>query len=594
VSSFAQTGKQFRGVVDVKGGQVFLHAGGIAVELLNADSPVADLFSSRQGLISTVFGEQSGATIVNARPARVQESAMEPPGPDPALDEILAVARQQESKLRSIPGVVGVRPGFRTVNGAQTAEPALVVLTAGKHTLQELGIPQKMGDINVDVQQADPLEQLSEANALPFWTQLLTGSLPEAAPHIGYVPPTTVTLDECKVRNITCHVGPDAGWTTLGPFLEGTTGTLTVAMYDFDADQIVTAMADLGKSTDAKFQLILQEDKAAETGAVNKLKSAWRDRFEYTRAVVSGPNRIFNNSFHTKVAVRDSKAFWLSSGNWSPNSQPVIPGGAQPTIYNKGNREWHVIIEDETLAGIFEKFIQYDFKMASEVEAPEAAPAMPDLLVPESFFAEAEAAVVQPAPFEPQTFPTAAGAAITVQPLLTPDNYGDFILDLINSAQETLWMQYAYIRAPKDDDKYKRLIEAVASRIKAGVDVRVIVDGRNQIAAHTQSLIALGWGTRNIRLQRSKVHNKGILVDSKIAVVGSQNWSSDGTQYNRDASVILHSPAIARYFGKVFEFDWDNLTRPVSEPEITPMLAPESGPTPAGMVRIPWSAWYGA
>ena len=95
------------------------------------------------------------------------------------------------------------------------------------------------------------------------------------------------------------------------------------------------------------------------------------------------------------------------------------------------------------------------------------------------------------------------------------------------------------------------------------------------------------------RRQTSKVHNKGILVDGNIAVVGSNNWSSDGTQYNRDASLVFHSRPIAQYFMEVFLFDWDNLSRSIGGGhEMTPELAPDSGPTPLGMVRIPWQAWF--
>jgi phosphatidylserine/phosphatidylglycerophosphate/cardiolipin synthase-like enzyme len=95
------------------------------------------------------------------------------------------------------------------------------------------------------------------------------------------------------------------------------------------------------------------------------------------------------------------------------------------------------------------------------------------------------------------------------------------------------------------------------------------------------------------RRQTSKVHNKGILIDGKIAVVGSNNWSSDGTQYNRDASLIFFSRPITQFFTEVFLFDWDNLSTAISTtPETVPVLAPERGPTPLGMVRIPWRAWF--
>jgi len=593
--------KQFVGKVVVEGGRTFLESGGIRVELVTDDPASIRELERLRGVPVRITGQQEGARILRARMVPLPESAAEI-GPDPDLVELLPLAQNPPAPLKEALAsvrehIVGIRPGYR-LSGA-TAEPALVVLTRGLFTADQLHIPRTIGETRIDVQPADPQEQLQGPALLSYWTQLLTGAGEEAAevaPAIKYQPPKDFHLDECKVHNILCHVGPDAGWKTLEPFLDATAERLTVAMYDFDAPQIVEAMVALGRKNDCQFQLILQEDKTEETEAVADLKKAWRARFAYTPALVHGPDRIFNNSFHTKVAVRDGNAFWLSSGNWSPHSQPIVPEGPQPTIYRLGNREWHVVIRDQQLAAIFEGFIRFDFDTAKAAEAggEEAAEApMPDLLVPESFFAEEEAAVVQPAPFEPQEFAT-SGEAVRVQPLMTPDNYPDAILELIEGAEESLWMQYAYIRGPKLSDKYMSLVKAVAKQMQSkNKDVRVIIDRRNEKPADIQALIALGWEPEKIRLQRTAVHNKGILIDSQIAVVGSQNWSPDGTQYNRDASLILRSPQIAKYFAKVFEFDWNNLAAPVSSvPEITPVIATEGVPTPRGMVRIPWNSWY--
>jgi phosphatidylserine/phosphatidylglycerophosphate/cardiolipin synthase-like enzyme len=75
--------------------------------------------------------------------------------------------------------------------------------------------------------------------------------------------------------------------------------------------------------------------------------------------------------------------------------------------------------------------------------------------------------------------------------------------------------------------------------------------------------------------------------------VGSNNWSSDGTQYNRDTSLVFYSEEIAAYYNEVFMFDWDNLTREISKKiSVTPIIAPEGAPTPEGMIRVSWQEWY--
>jgi phosphatidylserine/phosphatidylglycerophosphate/cardiolipin synthase-like enzyme len=518
--------------------------------------------------------------------------ASKPSGDD--VSPTVAAIRLHGDMLRSLPHVLGVRPGYRMLGGDLTKTPAIVVVVdwkAAPETLREADvIPQSLDGIRVDVQEATILERVEGIPSLAYWEKLISGVAAEAAPRISYRPPEDSRLDEIhRTNKILCHVGPDASWQVLEPFLEGTRETLSVAMYEFYARHIADIVVETGSNSTAKLDLILQTNGDAERAVVEDLQGAWGDRLAFTPAVVSGPNRVFANSYHTKVAVRDRQAFWLSSGNWSNTSQPVIPPGPQPTIYTNGNREWHVVIENDELAGLFEDFIKWDFDHAKAAGLPEAEPAMPDLLIPESAFLELEAAVVQPTPFRPRKY-AATGNRVRVRTLMTPDNYADRVRELIESAEKTLYMQFSYINGPRDNDKFRALLDAVAAKMRAGLDVRILV-GRNQDAAHTQRLMELGWDLACMRRQTSKLHNKGILVDSKITVVGSHNWSSDGTQYNRDASIVFYSRPITRYFNTVFQFDWANLSKSVTTREVTPLIA-TSEATPQGMVRVPWHAWF--
>ena len=51
--------------------------------------------------------------------------------------------------------------------------------------------------------------------------------------------------------------------------------------------------------------------------------------------------------------------------------------------------------------------------------------------------------------------------------------------------------------------------------------------------------------------------------------------------------------AITRYFTEVFLFDWNNLSKSIGGgSEMAPLIAPDFGPTPLGMVRVPWRAIF--
>jgi phosphatidylserine/phosphatidylglycerophosphate/cardiolipin synthase-like enzyme len=572
--------KIYRGVVHVAENKVLLDANGVEV-VLDGDR---ERFRPIDGLFSAITGQQEGNVIRNAAPLPQAETAEAEADDSQVFAPVIAAIKSHQPALMAIPGVVGVTPGFRSSSDDISADAAIIVVTKPGTTTTT--VPNNIAGIAVETREATPLEIVEGVLPLSVWE----GIVPEAAPNIGYVPPEPPpALQTVKVHNITCHVGPDSGWKTLKPFLEGTTESLTVAMYEFYAEHIIETVTRLGEESEAKLNMILQVSENDEE-VENVLRDSWPDRLEFTRASVSGPERIFNNSYHTKVAVRDSNSFWLSSGNWSPSSQPLIKPGSEQVLYSKGNREWHVIIEDEPLAKMYEQFIQYDIKQAREVGAPEAAPIMPDLLIPESAMVP-EAMVVQDHPFEAKTFAT-TGAAVKVMPLMSPDNYAAEVLKLIEGATRSVYLQFSYIRQPSHET-FDQIISAIARKMKENLDVRVLV-GSNQKKEHSDLLVGKRrWKRSMFRRQSNKVHNKGILIDGKIAVVGSNNWSSDGTQYNRDTSLVFYSRPIAQYFTEVFMFDWNNLSKPIgSAQEIVPELAPESGPTPLGMVRIPWQAWF--
>jgi phosphatidylserine/phosphatidylglycerophosphate/cardiolipin synthase-like enzyme len=131
-------------------------------------------------------------------------------------------------------------------------------------------------------------------------------------------------------------------------------------------------------------------------------------------------------------------------------------------------------------------------------------------------------------------------------------------------------------------------------RIKHGVDVRIILrdgDTRKMLEA----LKNKGFDMKKIKILKG-CHNKGIVVDSQVAVVSSQNWSADGVQYNRDAGLILYHPGVAKYFEKIFLYDWDNRAHQRATAEkAMPLVAGAAKKTRGtpGWQEIPWSDFHG-
>lgn len=500
------------------------------------------------------------------------------------------------------PGVLSVEPGTLFINGWPTSVQAIVVRVMRKIPLSELDpeerLPRRLGGYRVDVVPASPTEQLAALNA-PL---AAAAPQPLAAAANPYKPipgdPINKVFEISKP--ILCHASPDAGWPTLKKFLNGVQDRLTIAMYDFNAEYIAREIILDVETSNAQVELVLDpQENADELEIQKRLKERLPENYELGLASV-GPNQNFRSAYHEKVVIRDGSAFWLSSGNFSVSSQPDIdPFGPNPpssSIYGLGNRDWHVIVQNGELAQVFEQYIEHDMKAAGATTPPPVA-VFPDLLLPQEMFAETlllEAAA--PLPVAPRALPTPDELPVRVQPLLTPDNYIGHIYDLVQKAEKSLYLQLQYIHASDrvGDERFAELLELVGQKTKQGnFDARIII-GQGDAHFWITELQKPKWGfdPSKIKIQR-RVHNKGIIVDGQIVVVGSHNWSGDGTLRNRDASLIIHNSQIAGYYQSLFLNDWESLARTDVQEHLTPLIIMPGDSTPAGMVRIPWNDFYG-
>jgi phosphatidylserine/phosphatidylglycerophosphate/cardiolipin synthase-like enzyme len=245
-------------------------------------------------------------------------------------------------------------------------------------------------------------------------------------------------------------------------------------------------------------------------------------------------------------------------------------------------------VEHEDLAKTFEAHLLHDHKNNLDADGFEEL-VLPDVLVPAEFFAAdlAAAEAVAFRLFEPfdETRP------FTVTPLLTPDNYHAQVLKLIQSAEDELLIQNQTFNAPSDGHvKLRQLVEAVRAKQADGVKVRVIFRLLDSTKARRtlQNLKRMGFDMSDFRVQKN-CHTKGIVVDRKRVLLGSQNWSNDGVSVNRDASLLVDDEPLARYFADIFDHDWRVLSKAdVNGGFRAVEWAPAGTPTPEGMVRLTW------
>lgn len=115
--------------------------------------------------------------------------------------------------------------------------------------------------------------------------------------------------------------------------------------------------------------------------------------------------------------------------------------------------------------------------------------------------------------------------------------------------------QYIHPSDKAEDQRFVDLINAVAQLQHDGVDVRLILSQWQTQGGWLDKLQAAGIDLAMVRIQVG-VHNKGLVVDSQIVMLSSQNWSGDGVLRNRDASLIVFDEEAAQYYETIFLHDW--------------------------------------
>ncbi len=530
--------------------------------------------------------------------------------------------RQHLAKLRK-PDVLTVRPGFQITKGQLTGKRAIVatVHTKTSNLPANQLLPRAINGVPVDVREATPHQRLRAndpaAAALtqafgrpqdkePIWPlerEMPGGQLIQspkskteraiadftarqplvakavaahaAKPQTPYVPAPNEPLNPVHTTTtIIAHVSPDAGFATLTTFLQGTRHSLVIGMYDFTSGPILALFKTV--LTGAKtLQMVLDNPppnatrNQLDSQTVRELDAALGPRSKIVRALAGDDTLVsavmFPTSYHIKVMVRDNAVLWLSSGNLNNSNQPD-PASPPKTE----DRDWHVIIEDKALANLFAAYLNQDFRSAQAFQIAES-PALTEAVADAAakLAAETKALPTTPIPTATVAAKTFANVSVTLTPLLTPDTlppgtqgqYVSNMLKLIAGAKKTLYGQLQYIEASAASGDYADLLQAIAARVAAGVDVRLIESsefGEQWAEKMKDSGVDL---TANISLQPN-VHNKGFVIDSSAVVVSSQNFSPDGIQFNRDAGVIIESAPIAQYFENVFLADWNNKAKP--------------------------------
>ncbi len=158
--------------------------------------------------------------------------------------------------------------------------------------------------------------------------------------------------------------------------------------------------------------------------------------------------------------------------------------------------------------------------------------------------------------------------------VLNNRDYFPAVEEVLNQAEGSIWVMMYSARYYTEPPKYARnythgedqpysdtnlLLEDLIEAAKRGVEVVVILDSSDWNKENTQEnrLFAkrLKKGGVKVFFDHPQVttHDKLILVDDDLTIVGSTNWTYYALEENNETSVVIKSGEITRAYRRYFQ-----------------------------------------
>lgn len=377
-------------------------------------------------------------------------------------------------------------------------------------------------------------------------------------PRLHRIGESHLPMRSFEVANLTLYSSPDSTHDVLRQLIGGARERLHVHVYEFHSLDLAHRLAqakrahpgiDLQVLVDSQPVGFGAQERHRETQALQEIQVAGG------HVVLSGHGRY--NYHHLKVLVADD-AVAVQSENWVESGVPRDPSA--------GNRGWGAVAHDGALADWMAQWMQGDRN------AWDAQPFVASTFDP--LFEPASETAPRRGDYGPVVAAREFAGPVRVTPIVSPDHTSDPRADplvaVLEGAQRSISVQQLDLSVtasnPLGWHSPDPLLDALARAATRGVEVRV------QAAApfsqtDTGNERAIAWlKERGIHAQVmdragiSTLHNKGIVVDDRIVVVGSMNANHHSRSANREVAFVLEGPGVAAHHQALFDADWTGAT----------------------------------
>jgi phosphatidylserine/phosphatidylglycerophosphate/cardiolipin synthase-like enzyme len=105
----------------------------------------------------------------------------------------------------------------------------------------------------------------------------------------------------------------------------------------------------------------------------------------------------------------------------------------------------------------------------------------------------------------------------------------------------------------------KYLGQALSAALKRGVKIRVLLDRDNARKAYSidEWLAGEGIDVRFIEMKRGNMHHKLMIIDGKLLMTGSYNFTNESEFRNHEAAIFTNNQTLLQSFAAEFERLWN-------------------------------------
>jgi phosphatidylserine/phosphatidylglycerophosphate/cardiolipin synthase-like enzyme len=198
---------------------------------------------------------------------------------------------------------------------------------------------------------------------------------------------------------------------------------------------------------------------------------------------------------------------------------------------------------------------------------------------------------IQPTLYKPEFDPLNINEEMTLSPLFSPDNSVDIYYNWMLKANTSIIIQNQYIRqwdttVSDISEDPSPIIQGVIKANERGVNVKIQINAPEDLAS-VEALVYIYLNSLdNVEVRfmgnsetavennwLSSTHNKLVIIDAKVVIVSSVNYSRQSLTQNREAGMVIQNDNAAVHFSEIFELDWNSGEEPPTT-DVSPTTEP--------------------